>query len=71
MTVDWHVSDVPPSTYREGIASIKGIASTHSTESTYSAESTNNTDSTDRSDSAGILLSEKGVRSFKLSTYVV
>ena len=54
MTVDWNVSDVPPSTYREGIAS------------TYSAESTNNTDSTDRSDSAGISLSEKGARLFKL-----
>ena len=51
MTVDWHVSNVPPSTYREG---------------TYSAESTNNTDSTDRSDSAGISLSEKGARLFKL-----
>ena len=62
MTVDWHVSNVPPSTYREG---------TNSIDSTSSTESTNNTDSTDRSDSAGISLSEKGVRSFKLSTYVV
>ena len=65
MTVDWHVSDVPPSTYREGIArtnsiaSINSIASTHSTESVNSADSTHSidsTDSTDHTDSAGVSL---------------
>ena len=44
MTADWHVSKVPPSTYREG---------------TNSTESVDSTNSTDRTDSAGISLSEK------------
>ena len=59
MTVDWHVSNVPPSTYREGIDSINSIASTHSTESVNSADSTHSidsTDSTDHTDSAGVSL---------------
>ena len=48
MTVDWHVSNVPPSTYREGTNSID---STNSTDSIDSANSL--------TDSAGISLSEK------------
>ena len=31
MTVDWHVSNVPPSTYREGINSAESINSIDST----------------------------------------
>ena len=53
MTVDWQVSNILPSTYREG------IASTHSTESINSADSTHSidsTDSTDHTDSAGVSL---------------
>ena len=50
MTVDWHVSNAPPSTYREGINSIA---------STNSAESVDSTDSADHTDSAGISLSDK------------
>ena len=50
MTVDWHVSNVPPSTYREG---------TNSIDSTNSTESIDSTDSADHTDSAGISLSDK------------
>ena len=53
MTVDWHVSNVPPSTYREGTNSANSIDSTNSTKSIDS------TDSADHTDSAGISLSDK------------
>ena len=53
MTVDWHVSDVPPSTYREGIDSIHSTESINSADSTHSIDST---DSTDHTDSAGVSL---------------
>ena len=53
MTVDWHVSDVPPSTYREGIASTPSTESINSADSTHSIDST---DSTDHTDSAGVSL---------------
>ena len=56
MTVDWHVSNVPPSTYREGINSIDSI---NSIASTNGAESVDSTDSADHTDSAGISLSDK------------